>query len=579
MKPPRRSCVDHFLKISTNLRNEVFNVIENFHLSLGNRFDNMALASQVRAISLKMREEMVLAGPLGGFIFDINLYNLWTLLKNYKTKQRAQLANRNACAFMAPFVTRFIVDRMLFTMDRIVWTAPCSGLVIPRRLACAIFRLAMDVRKKTSGNCKFSGRGRKQLMSYAKEMVEVFQSLDDAGILGPDLKRFFQLHCRFTNIERLLIPVQDCCAGREPNMAILNSHWFQRRDEVRAVSRTAGPVTEAPRDFDNPLLLMDEEGNVKIDVCDLSPLLPCQTSQSLGNMSTTSISTLSPGSAFITQTTVPIPGQMAVLNRAAFADVALDANFRNGTGSTGSFHPHYHTDMNTVFASPAPSLNTSSPLLQFIQLPLSVTIPPLSPLSPVREANQTRKRKSDAEPPETQSKVIAFDPSGCSPRAVRVDSLQSAERGSLQTPERKDLENIEAQRIAGADTSPFMQSPGSSCSTSEQTTTAAPQTLPSLPNLMDLAEIENSGDFHPLPTDNLTLFSECDMSPDSCATLGIPAVMGEGGSVQPAKSPESLFLESGDVMTEEEKNYIIDDELNQILFRLFETSATERPMT
>lgn len=633
MKPPRRSCVDQFLRISPSLRNEVFHVIENFHLSLGDRFDNVALASQVRTISLKMRDEMIMSGPLGGLLFDLNLYNLWTLLKNYKTKQRAELANRNACAFMAPFVTRFLVDRLLFTMDRIVWTAPCSGLVLPKRLACAIFRLAMDVRKKTAGNCKFSGCGRKQLMAFAKELAETFQSLEDVGALSPDVKRFFQLHCRFTNVDRLLTPVLDCCSGREPSLALLNSHWFQRKDQVRSASKTAaGPVAEASTTFDNPLLLTDEEGNLRTDVCDLSPLLPGHGTQTpaVGQLPR-QIPAVPPGPTFIATQNLPphvsLAGPITLLSRPCFSEVAVDSIPRGGVQAVvpgTSLVPTIVSDLNTTTMDAIPQYlglpGPSQSLLQFLQTPLPVQIPPLSPPPLVQEVPLNLKRKSPdslcAGPP---PKITANGVPRCSPPPIcpTVEQIPEANRSrpSLQpralpvetrhwcqpaanSPIAGPIPSVSASP-AGERTSEHPSggteavSPGSQvdcCAGCARTqaeispvsepitpTSASTHTLPPLPNIMDLAEIENSGDFQPLPTDNLTLFSECDMSPSSCANLAIPTVNSVQQDGQSTRSSETLFLDSRDVLTEEEKNYIIDDELTQILYNLFESGASKTP--
>lgn len=577
MKPPRRSCVDQFIRISPDLKCELFHVIENFHLSLGDRFNNAALTSQVKTVILKIRDEMMLAGPLGGLLFDMNLYNLWTLLKNYKTKQKAEVANRNACAFMAPFITRFLIDRMLFTLDRIMWTAPCSGLMIPKRLACAIFRLSMDVRKKTTGNCKFSGCGRKQLMGYAKGLVETFYSLDEAGVIGADLKRFFQLHCQFTNIDRLLTPVLDCCAGREPNLSMLTNHWFQRRD-YRSISRSSSHAGQSLNELDNPFLLTDEEGNLRVDVCDLSPLLPTTQSPAISTLQmTTAMSAIAPGPTFVTQAlpqSVSLTGPITILSRSDLSDLSMGGTMASQTGLTGgtiapSIVPSMTPTVDSTHSSRVSPQPQSQSLLQFLQAPFPVPLPPLSPPSPQQSTSLNLKRK-------------AHDQIDClAPKVARTEHGKKTDCTPI-VPEAETNSTIQQGSNAHALSAPETIVPATGSDPSDQYAIAAvpvetTATLPSVPNIIDLSEIENSGDFQPLPTENLTLFSECDLSPESCVTLGIPGVPSLQVEGQPSHATVSPFIDTNAIMTEEENNYNIDDELTQILFNLFESGSSGDP--
>lgn len=584
MKPPRRSCVDQFVRVSPDLKCDLFHVIENFHLSLGDRFNNAALTSQVKTVILKIRDEMMLAGPLGGLFFDMNLYNLWTLLKNYKTKQKAEVANRNACAFMAPFITRFLIDRMLFTLDRIMWTAPCSGLMIPKRLACAIFRLSMDIRKKTTGNCKFSGCGRKQLMGYAKGLVETFYSLDEAGVIGADLKRFFQLHCQFINTDRLLTPVLDCCAGREPNLSMLTNHWFQRRD-CRSLSRSSSHAGQSLNEFDNPFLLTDDEGNLRIDVCDLSPLLPSTQNPTMPTLQmTTAMSAIAPCQTFVAQAlpqSVSLAGPITILSRSDLSDLSMAATVTSQTGLTGG------TMVSNIVPSMTPTVDSTpssraSPqpqpqsLLQFLQAPFPVPLTPLSPPSPQQSTSLNLKRRAPDEIDCSAPKIVRTEPAktGCAPIVSHAQTNLTIQ----QRPSAHALSNCRAEGTAPEtivpETGPDQRAIDA---VPAETTVCCATTLPSVPNIIDLSEIENSGDFQPLPTENLTLFSECDMSPESCVTLGIPGVPSLQVDVQPSHATESPFIDTNAIMTEEENNYNIDDELTQILFNLFESGSSGDP--
>lgn len=261
--------MDQFLKVSNTLREQIFTTIENFHLTLGSKFDNAAFVKQVGSICHNLQEEMATAGALGGLLLDLNLYNLWTLLKNYKNKQRASVANMNPCAFVAPFITKHLIERMLFSMDRIFWTAPCSGVVLPKSLSCAMFRLSMDVRKKTTGNCKFSGCGRKQLMSFARDTIDCFEQLQSKGQLTPKVQLFLKLHFPTININKIMEPVMDCCDGRAPNYKLMNVHWLQSRGQYRC--SFLGWNKEGVEN--DPLVIVDDCGYIRADMCDLSPFL------------------------------------------------------------------------------------------------------------------------------------------------------------------------------------------------------------------------------------------------------------------------------------------------------------------
>lgn len=255
--------MEQFLKLTETLKDLIFTLLENFHSTLIGQFDNNVFAVQVHNVCQFMYQEMLNIGPMGGLLLDLNLYNLWTLMRNYKNKQKAAVANGNPCAAAAPAITKFLIERILFAINRIFLTGPCSEVAVPKAFSVPLFKLLMDLRKKTSGVCKFSGSGRKQIMTLAEDLVFAYDALEKEQKLSARVRLFFKLHFPFVDVQSLVRPIQELLTGGIPNLMHLNLNWLQHQ-----VPKTTGNNTLET----NPLV-RDASGFIRVEICDLSPFL------------------------------------------------------------------------------------------------------------------------------------------------------------------------------------------------------------------------------------------------------------------------------------------------------------------
>lgn len=260
--------MEQFLKISDTLKEAIFTLMENFHSSLIGQFDTSVFSIQVQNVCHFLHREMLAVGPLGGLFLDLNLYNLWTLMRNYKNKQKAAVANNNPCAAIAPAITKFLIERILFATDRLFWTGHCSDVALPKPVAIAFFRLFMDLQKKTNGLCKFNGSGRKQIMSFAEDLIAAYEELESQHKLSPKVKLFFKMHFPFVDVQGITSPIQELLTGTMPNLAHLNLHWLQQQ------SPKLPNGADAARDqTPQQQTIRDASGFIRPEICDLSSFL------------------------------------------------------------------------------------------------------------------------------------------------------------------------------------------------------------------------------------------------------------------------------------------------------------------
>nr|BEG23042.1 protein Rta [Macronycteris gammaherpesvirus 1] len=223
-------------------------------------------------VCFALEKEMKCYGPLGGIMLEVNSFNLFNLFRNYKNKQAAVAANLNPAALLAQQLLKFHSERLVVSTDRFFTTSVCSQVAVPPPLACVIFKLQQNVRKRTLTAWKTLAGGRKGLMALTAEFVARFGSLDARGLLTPRFKAFVKLTfppCRVQSIVNLLKVVH---AQRITNIKSLNFPRMKKRTTHSSIVSS----DSNPSIFSLPEPLLSEfngEGMLKTDVFDVNPFL------------------------------------------------------------------------------------------------------------------------------------------------------------------------------------------------------------------------------------------------------------------------------------------------------------------
>nr|BEG23121.1 protein Rta [Macronycteris gammaherpesvirus 1] len=223
-------------------------------------------------VCFALEKEMKCYGPLGGIMLEVNSFNLFNLFRNYKNKQAAVAANLNPAALLAQQLLKFHSERLVVSTDRFFTTSVCSQVSIPPPLACVIFKLQQNVRKRTLTAWKTLAGGRKGLMALTAEFVARFGSLDARGLLTPRFKAFVKLTfppCRVQSIVNLLKVVH---AQKITSIKSLNFPRMKKRTTHSSIVSS----DSNPSIFSLPEALLSEfngEGMLKTDVFDVNPFL------------------------------------------------------------------------------------------------------------------------------------------------------------------------------------------------------------------------------------------------------------------------------------------------------------------
>nr|CAC85045.1 hypothetical protein [Saimiriine gammaherpesvirus 2] len=154
------------------------------------------------------------------------MYTLWTLLRNYRTKQRSRPVNSTVISRYAQHIVKYIIQRLVYATDRLFLTAPTSGIVIPVPLANAIFNLLSHCRKKCTGLWRNYGTEKSVLMGLGKEITLCYQALNESGIVSTTLAAFLKLSFPTVSIQNLFEPMFQSCNGNEdifPDISVQGS--------------------------------------------------------------------------------------------------------------------------------------------------------------------------------------------------------------------------------------------------------------------------------------------------------------------------------------------------------------------
>nr|Q01012.1 RecName: Full=Putative transcription activator BRLF1 homolog; AltName: Full=Transcription activator EDRF1 [Herpesvirus saimiri (strain 11)]pir/C36811/ hypothetical protein ORF50 - saimiriine herpesvirus 1 (strain 11) [Saimiriine alphaherpesvirus 1] len=214
----RKSCLEPFLFLSPERKREIHQLLVAFNQSLVTPTqDEEKILSDIQRACLQIAEDLKHLNPFTGLLLDLNLYTLWTLLRNYKTKQRSQPVNSTVVSRYAHHVVKYIMQRLVYTTDRLFLTAPTSGIVLPVPLANAIFNLLSHCRKKCTGLWRNYGTEKSVLMGLGKEITLCYQALNESGIVSTTLAAFIKLSFPTISIPNLFKPMFQSCKGNQDN--------------------------------------------------------------------------------------------------------------------------------------------------------------------------------------------------------------------------------------------------------------------------------------------------------------------------------------------------------------------------
>ncbi|AMA67404.1 protein Rta [Vespertilionid gammaherpesvirus 1] len=273
IKAPKALCVGQFLGLSESLRLQLLSVIEMYHECLIKSGDVGVFMNNVYKACLALEQEMKAFEPLGGLMFELNLFNMWNLLRNYKNKQNAPHANEIPCALLSQPLLKYTSEKLVYCCDRLFTTAQCSNVVLPVKLATAFYKLQLELRKKCLMSWKTLSGGRKNLMETGANIIECFTLLDKNNEIPTRTKAFLKLTFPPCKIQTIIEVLQKVHTNKIVSMKHLNVLRPKRRAPHPSIF--AGLIT-SNGGFPIPEVLLTDfnaEGIFDSDVFDMSMYL------------------------------------------------------------------------------------------------------------------------------------------------------------------------------------------------------------------------------------------------------------------------------------------------------------------
>nr|QRE02530.1 Transactivator [Otarine gammaherpesvirus 4] len=250
---PRPTCVDEFINLSPDVKARIYKLLQVYHAALTNPNSNgEQITVDTHQACADIVQEASSSEYLGGLIATLNLCNLWTLYRNYRSKQRSSVAMLLSCASFSAHAVRHIMEKLIFETDKFFICAFCSGVAVPKELALAMFKLLSEVRQRALGQSRMFGTGRVQLMITGKALVDVYSRLRDQGGISEALRRYCELIFRPPLVDSLFKPI------------------YEREEDVRAGKHMRGELVQAPprRRAPNRSVFSDAETRFKYVIPD-----------------------------------------------------------------------------------------------------------------------------------------------------------------------------------------------------------------------------------------------------------------------------------------------------------------------
>lgn len=206
---PRPNCVDDFLLVTTEIKNSLYRAIQTYHTALNKPGgDCPSVTKDTHQVCYELIYSASETSYIGGLIGSLNLCNLWTIYRNYKGKKKP-VSELHACAIFSSHLVRHIIEKIIFETDKFFLCAPCSSITVPKSLAAAMFNLLSEARKRALGQNKLFGTGRVQMMTAGRELIETYISLNKAGQISEDLKKFIHIVFIMPNVDELFKQIYD----------------------------------------------------------------------------------------------------------------------------------------------------------------------------------------------------------------------------------------------------------------------------------------------------------------------------------------------------------------------------------
>nr|WOZ69492.1 ORF50 R-transactivator-like protein [Ovine gammaherpesvirus 2] len=249
--PPKKKsiskviCLDDFIGLSGELSDKIYRRMSAFQKTTTcTDEESEAFTQQV----LEMCQEIVKANrvqnELWGFVADLNLFNIFALLKSYKQRVRQANCKQLLCATASGQIIRHFIERIIRNTDRFFLVAPCNGLHLPPELARAMYTLLSEVRSRAVHQGRMFGGGRMQIMKAGLQVVSVFGNLLESDTTPASLKAYMEHTFPVPSLDDVFKPLFKIEEDIRQQKASLTRH-------IHFTARRRCPNKSAFSDYDN----------------------------------------------------------------------------------------------------------------------------------------------------------------------------------------------------------------------------------------------------------------------------------------------------------------------------------------
>lgn len=244
---PRRNTVDQFVLTSPELRRQIICLVQGYHRPLNSREDAIDFVRHVERVSQALVAEMAaLQTDFGGLLAHLNFFNYWTLFRNYRHKIKQGSTLPNPCSQGAQFLLKYLVERVICSLEKFFTFSACSGVGVPKPLAHAIYALMNEMKRRCTGPWRNVGTGRRLIMSMAENVITCSNYLVRSGQMEPKCRAFCRLVFTYPSTSIIFSPLYKACN----DMTVPIASLFQMdTSSPRRRHRTVSQIGQVRRKF------------------------------------------------------------------------------------------------------------------------------------------------------------------------------------------------------------------------------------------------------------------------------------------------------------------------------------------